>query len=73
MQGTLSPVCSEVGFISLPRDVCMQGTMTYLLSLLCTCENAVWASKLVEWGTALATKPDDLSLVPGAHVVEEEN
>lgn len=27
---------------------------------------------MAQWGKALATKPDDLSLAPETHVVEEE-
>lgn len=33
----------------------------------------VAAGEGTEWAKALASKPEDLSLIPGSHVVEGEN
>lgn len=35
--------------------------------------NGGWGCKMAWWVKALATKPDDLSSIPGTHRVEAEN
>lgn len=37
------------------------------------CLKVCGAGEMAEWGQALATQPDDLSLIPGPHKVEGKN